>query len=114
MKKIEEAAKESVSKVLTVKENESVYLETSDINDYLIDQFEEGVKFAQRWIPVEEELPTEFEKQILVKNEQYNFVDLRFFKGRTQIEVAGELKISQAQVSRLEKNALKSMRNYLA
>ena len=41
-------------------------------------------------------------------------VDLRFFKGRTQIEVASELKISQAQVSRLEKNALKSMRNYLA
>ena len=41
-------------------------------------------------------------------------VQLRFFKGRTQIEVAEELGISQAQVSRLEKSALRSMRNSLA
>ena len=40
-------------------------------------------------------------------------IDLRFFKGRTQMEVADEIGISQAQVSRLEKSALKSMRNYL-
>ena len=37
----------------------------------------------------------------------------RFFEGKTQMEVADEIHISQAQVSRLEKNALKSMRNYL-
>lgn len=42
-----------------------------------------------------------------------NIVELRFFKGRTQMEVANEVGISQAQVSRLEKNALKSMRGYL-
>ena len=30
------------------------------------------------------------------------------------MEVAAEIGISQAQVSRLEKNALKAMRNYLA
>ena len=42
-----------------------------------------------------------------------NIIDLRFFKGKTQMEVAEEVGISQAQVSRLEKNALKSMRNYL-
>ena len=35
---------------------------------------------------------------------------LRFFEGRTQMEVAGEIGISQAQVSRLEKNALLHMR----
>ena len=40
-------------------------------------------------------------------------IDMRFFEGKTQTEVAGEVGISQAQVSRLEKNALKSMRNYL-
>lgn len=40
-------------------------------------------------------------------------IDLRFFKGRTQIEVANELAISQAQVSRLEKNAISSMKKYL-
>ena len=38
---------------------------------------------------------------------------LRFFKGRTQMEVAEEIGISQAQVSRLEKSALKHMRKYV-
>lgn len=44
------------------------------------------------------------EKQILRK---------RFFEGRTQMEVAEEIGISQAQVSRLEKTALKQMRRYV-
>ena len=35
---------------------------------------------------------------------------LRFFDGKTQMEVAGRLGISQAQVSRLEKNAINAMR----
>ncbi len=38
---------------------------------------------------------------------------LRFFEGRTQMEVAEEIGISQAQVSRLEKAALKHMRRYV-
>lgn len=38
---------------------------------------------------------------------------LRFFQGRTQMEVADEVGISQAQVSRLEKSALQCIRNYL-
>lgn len=38
---------------------------------------------------------------------------LRFFEGRTQMEVADEIGISQAQVSRLEKTALKHMRKYI-
>ena len=42
-----------------------------------------------------------------------HIIDMRFFEGKTQTEVACEIGISQAQVSRLEKNALKSMRNYL-
>ena len=41
------------------------------------------------------------EKQILY---------LRFLKGKTQVEVAKQIGISQAQVSRLEKNAIKSIR----
>ena len=35
---------------------------------------------------------------------------MRFFEGRTQMEVANEIGISQAQVSRLEKNALTHLR----
>ena len=42
-----------------------------------------------------------------------HIIDLRFYEGKTQMEVAQEIGISQAQVSRLEKTALKTMRNYL-
>lgn len=37
-------------------------------------------------------------------------VGLRFFQGKTQMEVANEIGISQAQVSRIEKNALKQIK----
>ena len=37
----------------------------------------------------------------------------RYFQGRTQMEVADEIGISQAQVSRLEKAALQQMRKYI-
>ena len=40
-------------------------------------------------------------------------LDLRFFKGLTQVEVSGEIGISQAQVSRLEKGALNKIKRDL-
>ncbi|MCL2619735.1 MAG: RNA polymerase sporulation sigma factor SigG [Defluviitaleaceae bacterium] len=43
-----------------------------------------------------------------------HIISLRFFEGKTQMEVADEIGISQAQVSRLEKNALKNMRKYVS
>ncbi len=39
-----------------------------------------------------------------------NIITMRFYQGKTQMEVADEIGISQAQVSRLEKNALRSMK----
>jgi len=42
-----------------------------------------------------------------------HILGLRFFDGKTQMEVAEEIGISQAQVSRLEKSALKNMRKYI-
>ena len=45
---------------------------------------------------------------------EYQIISLRFFEGKTQMEVADIIGISQAQVSRLEKNALHIMKNYLA
>ncbi len=42
-----------------------------------------------------------------------HILSLRFFRGRTQVEVAEEIGISQAQVSRLEKSALSHMRKYM-
>ena len=41
-----------------------------------------------------------------IKREK-NIIKNRFFLGKTQMEIAEEIGISQAQVSRLEKNALK-------
>jgi RNA polymerase sporulation-specific sigma factor len=40
-------------------------------------------------------------------------IRLRFFAGKTQMEVASEIGISQAQVSRLEKAALGRMRSHV-
>ena len=48
-----------------------------------------------------------------LNSREKHIIELRFYEGKTQMEVAQEIGISQAQVSRLEKNALKSMRNYL-
>ena len=42
-----------------------------------------------------------------------NIINLRFFYGKTQMEVASEIGISQAQVSRLEKNALTHLRKFI-
>ena len=48
-----------------------------------------------------------------LKDREKLILNLRFFDGKTQMEVADEIGISQAQVSRVEKNALKHMRKYL-
>jgi len=48
----------------------------------------------------------------LNKRERH-ILNLRFYQGKTQMEVAEEIGISQAQVSRLEKNALRQMRKLI-
>ena len=48
-----------------------------------------------------------------LKDREKLILNLRFFDGKTQMEVADEIGISQAQVSRVEKNALKHMRKYV-
>lgn len=40
-------------------------------------------------------------------------INMRFYKGKTQIEIASEIGISQAQVSRLEKGALERIRKQM-
>ena len=44
---------------------------------------------------------------------EQDILNLRYFQGKTQTEISEEIGISQAQVSRLEKNALNSIRNYI-
>lgn len=48
-----------------------------------------------------------------LSDREKKIVHLRFFEGRTQMEVADEIHISQAQVSRLEKGALEHIRKQL-
>lgn len=76
---------------------------------YVMDQISDKKNSEESW--VENIALNEAIKRL--PDREKNIIDLRFFKGRTQMEVAEEVGISQAQVSRLEKNALKSMRSYL-
>ena len=48
-----------------------------------------------------------------LSDREHKIIKLRYFEGKTQMEVAEEICISQAQVSRLEKKALSSMKHYL-
>ena len=48
-----------------------------------------------------------------LSDREKRILNLRFFRGMTQMEVSAEIGISQAQVSRLEKSALKTIRQYL-
>ena len=48
-----------------------------------------------------------------LSDREKRILNLRFFKGLTQMEVSGEIGISQAQVSRLEKGALTKIKKEL-
>lgn len=76
---------------------------------YVMDQISDKKNKEENWI---EDLSLEAAMKHLNERERY-IINLRFFEGKTQMEVAEDIKISQAQVSRLEKNALKVMRQYL-
>ena len=48
-----------------------------------------------------------------LSHRENRIIKMRFYEGKTQMEVADELAISQAQISRIEKSALQNMRTYL-
>ncbi len=77
---------------------------------YVMDQISDKKNREENWI---EELSLNDAMDHLNERENY-ILKLRFFEGKTQMEVAEEIHISQAQVSRLEKSALKSIRHYLS
>ncbi len=76
---------------------------------YVMDQISDTKNREEKWI---ENLSLSDAMKHL-KDRERRIIDLRFFEGKTQVEVASEIHISQAQVSRLEKSALKTMRRYL-
>lgn len=87
---------------------EPVYTEGGDTL-YVMDQISDKKNKEENWV---EQLSLSEAMKKLPERENY-IIKLRFFEGKTQMEVAEEIGISQAQVSRLEKNALRGMRNSL-
>ncbi len=87
---------------------EPVYTEGGDTL-YVMDQISDKKNKEEHWV---ENLSLREAMNRLGERERH-IIELRFYEGKTQMEVADEIGISQAQVSRLEKNALKSMKNYL-
>lgn len=76
---------------------------------YVMDQVQDTKNTDVKWI---ENLSLSEAMKKLTPRERH-ILNMRFFEGKTQMEVAKEISISQAQVSRLEKNALKYMRKYV-
>ena len=76
---------------------------------FVMDQIADDKNVDDSWL---EKISLSEAMKRLSERERH-ILTLRFFKGRTQMEVADEIGISQAQVSRLEKNALTHMRKFL-
>ncbi|MCM1181120.1 MAG: RNA polymerase sporulation sigma factor SigG [Clostridium sp.] len=85
-----------------------VYQEGGDTL-YIMDQVSDKKNKEENWV---EDISLK-EAMKHLSDREFNIIKLRFFEGKTQTEVASEIAISQAQVSRLEKSALKSMKGYL-
>ena len=76
---------------------------------FVMDQVKDGKNSDENWL---ESIALSEAMKHLSQREKH-ILSLRFFQGKTQMEVADEIGISQAQVSRLEKGALKHMRKYV-
>ena len=85
-----------------------VYTEGGD-SLYVMHQIRDKKNKEENWV---ESISLREAVERLGERERH-IIKLRFYEGKTQMEVANEVGISQAQVSRLEKGALKAMRNYL-
>lgn len=88
---------------------EPIYTDAGDTL-YVMDQISDKKNKEENWV---EHLSLNDAMAHLAQRER-EIITLRFFEGKTQMEVADMIGISQAQVSRLEKNALKIMRTYLS
>ena len=80
-----------------------------DDSMYVIDKLADETESDDVW--VESIALREALKKLTPKEK--NIIDRRFYKGRTQMEIAAEIGISQAQVSRIEKGAIEKLRKYM-
>lgn len=75
---------------------------------YIIDQIRDSKNTDELWA----ENMTISEALEKLNEKEKTIVTKRFFDGRTQMEVADEIGISQAQVSRLEKSAIENIKRF--
>ena len=87
---------------------EPVYNDSGD-SLYVLDQIKDASSDDEIWI---EDIALKEAIKKLDEREK-RIIDMRFFAGKTQSEVAVEIGISQAQVSRLEKGALERLRRQI-
>ena len=74
-----------------------------------MDQVKDTKNTTEHWL---EQIALKEAMEHLTDRER-QILNLRFYQGKTQMEVSGEIGISQAQVSRLEKSALNQIRKSL-
>jgi len=87
---------------------EPVYSESGD-SIYVIDQLSDNTSSEEMWL---ENIALREAMKHLNEREK-KIIQLRYYKNKTQMEIAEEIGISQAQVSRLEKGALEHMRRQI-
>ncbi|MBR5452553.1 MAG: RNA polymerase sporulation sigma factor SigG [Clostridia bacterium] len=87
---------------------EPIYSDNGD-SMYVMDQISDKDSNDETWL---EDIALREAMKKLSSRER-DIIDLRFYKGKTQMEIAEEIGISQAQVSRLEKGALEHIRKSL-
>ncbi|MBU8907099.1 RNA polymerase sporulation sigma factor SigG [Desertibacillus haloalkaliphilus] len=75
---------------------------------YVMDQISDDKQKDVNWV---EEIAIK-EAMVRLNEREKMILDMRFFQGKTQMEVADEIGISQAQVSRLEKAAIQQMNKH--
>lgn len=87
---------------------EPVYSENGD-SIYLMDQLSDTSSGDESWL---ENIALKEAMKKLSERER-KIIDMRYYKNKTQMEIAAEIGISQAQVSRLEKGALERIRKQI-
>lgn len=100
-------ALESMQDIVSIYEN--AYSDSESDNFCIIDQIKDTKNLEERWnssLAIKEGMSKLNERERTI-------IEKRFFQGKTQIEVAEEIGISQAQISRLERTALKRIRKYV-
>ena len=76
---------------------------------YVIDKLADESESDESWV----ENISLREAMKKLNEREMGIIERRFYKGKTQMEIAAEIGISQAQVSRLEKGAIEKLRKYM-